>query len=442
MAASKHANNQIVSFVCQKCSQPLMFEQALQIKEMVTLGNKVTEDLIMPVDTEEKDPGTAEDGVKQSYPYARLDDVPSGDRMTSDNEESEDSKLDAKIERTRKQITVAEEFFDLLSSHCVVDHPLCKECPEAVLDGYDQQIIFSQDAAKKYQTLLERLKDQLESTDAESAKLDEELESLRQAEKELKDKLVDVEKHRNEVQEMIKKEEERKKQLDAEEEQYWQDFNQFQRQMLELHDEQVSVEYQLAYSNDQLHRLRKTNVINHAFHIWHNGLFGTINGFRLGRLTTVPVEWSEINAAWGQATLLLYTLARKVQFTFKRYRLIPYGNQSFIKSTEGKENELPLYGGGGMKFFWDAKFDAAMVAYIDCLQQFKRMIETSNRHFTLPYKIVKENIGDSNETYSVKMRFNSLEQWTKAMKFMLTNLKWALTWVTTTDITSEVKKFQ
>ena len=33
-------------------------------------------------------------------------------------------------------------------------------------------------------------------------------------------------------------------------------------------------------------------------------------------------------------------------------------------------------------------------------------------------------------TYSVKMQFNSEEQWTKAMKYMLTNLKWGLAWVT------------
>lgn len=52
-------------------------------------------------------------------------------------------------------------------------------------------------------------------------------------------------------------------------------------------------------------------------HIWHNGLFGTINGFRLGRLTTIPVEWSEINAAWGQATLLLYTLEQKSSVHFQ-----------------------------------------------------------------------------------------------------------------------------
>jgi hypothetical protein len=37
----------------------------------------------------------------------------------------------------------------------------------------------------------------------------------------------------------------------------------------------------------QLERLRRTNVFNDAFHIWFDGPFGTVNGFRLGRLPSV-----------------------------------------------------------------------------------------------------------------------------------------------------------
>ncbi len=42
----------------------------------------------------------------------------------------------------------------------------------------------------------------------------------------------------------------------------------------------------------------------------HDGPFATISGFRLGRTAEVPVEWDEINAAWGQAVLLLHTMAQ------------------------------------------------------------------------------------------------------------------------------------
>jgi hypothetical protein len=41
----------------------------------------------------------------------------------------------------------------------------------------------------------------------------------------------------------------------------------------------------------QLELLKRTNVLNDAFHIWHDGDFGTINNFRLGRLPNVPVSY-------------------------------------------------------------------------------------------------------------------------------------------------------
>lgn len=51
-----------------------------------------------------------------------------------------------------------------------------------------------------------------------------------------------------------------------------------------------SVENEVKYAEAQLDRLTKMNAFNSAFHIWHNGHFGTINGFRLGRLPNVPVS--------------------------------------------------------------------------------------------------------------------------------------------------------
>ena len=67
---------------------------------------------------------------------------------------------------------------------------------------------------------------------------------------------------------------------------------------------------QIDQTSAHLERLRHTNVYNDAFHIWHEGPFATISGFRLGRTPACPVEWDEINAAWGQALLLLHTLAQ------------------------------------------------------------------------------------------------------------------------------------
>lgn len=212
---------------------------------------------------------------------------------------------------------------------------------------------------------------------------------------------------------------------------YWTEYNQLKYQLFNLDDEILSAENQLAYYKQRIDKLSKTNVLNATFHIWHTGNFATINGFRLGRLPKEPVSWEEINAAWGQCVLLLHCLAKKVNLKFKRYKLVPYGNNSFIESLENKSRELPLYVSGGFMFIWTAKFDSAMVAYLDCLQQFKEHVERDESNFKLPYKMDKGKIIDSINGYSfsIKMQTNSEEQWTKALKFMLTNLKWSLAYV-------------
>ena len=91
------------------------------------------------------------------------------------------------------------------------------------------------------------------------------------------------------------------------------------------------------------HRCEATTLLTSLFLSLrrHDGHFGTINGLRLGRLPTFIVEWSEINAAWGQVVLLLHSLAKKINLVFKRYKLIPYGNHSFIQSLDPKK-DLPL----------------------------------------------------------------------------------------------------
>ena len=45
---------------------------------------------------------------------------------------------------------------------------------------------------------------------------------------------------------------------------------------------------QIDRTSAHLERLRRTNVYNDAFHIWHEGPFATISGFRLGRTPACP----------------------------------------------------------------------------------------------------------------------------------------------------------
>lgn len=60
--------------------------------------------------------------------------------------------------------------------------------------------------------------------------------------------------------------------------------------------------------NEMLGELSSINVLNDCFHIWHDGPFGTINGLRMGRLTTLPVDWEEVNAGKKKPLLLMLCL--------------------------------------------------------------------------------------------------------------------------------------
>ncbi|KAG7268042.1 hypothetical protein CRUP_000225 [Coryphaenoides rupestris] len=357
-----------VSFVCQRCSQPLKLDTSFNVLDRVTI-----QELIAPLVTvtpskqtdshegggaaaEENFVESKQDGIARKYiPPARMMSTESANSFTLIGEASDGGTM----ENLSRRLKVTSDLFDIMSGQTDVDHPLCEECTDTLLDHLDTQLNITEN------DLL-----------AELHQLKEEEEGL--------------------VQELEAVEEQRASK----------EYSEFKRQQLELDDELKSVDNQMRYCQVQLDRLKKTNVFNATFHIWHSGQFGTINNFRLGRLPSVPVE----------------------------YRLVPYGNHSYLESLTDKAKELPLYCSGGLRFFWDNKFDHAMVAFLDCVQQFKEEVEKGDTGFCLPYRMDVEkgkieDTGGSGGSYSIKTQFNSEEQWTKALKFMLTNLKWGLAWV-------------
>jgi len=328
------------------------------------------------------------------------------------------------------RLRVTSELFDMLSNNSSVDHPLCEECTDTLLQSLEQQLELAEQDSQEYEEFLANLNQETEEGSSVS-ELEQELAMLKKEEKQLVAELSNIKEENEKVDKEIEEQTKEKLRLEKEEERYWKEYSKHQQKLLWAEDEYRSLDCQLRYNQAQLDKLKKTNVFNATFHIWHSGHFGTINGFRLGRLPSVPVDWNELNTAWGQTVLLLYSLARKIKLQFARYQLVPYGNYSYVKVL-ADDKDLPLYGSGGFRLIWDTKFDAGMAAFLDCLQQFKEEVEKGDSGFCLPYEMEKGKIKDpgNGNTYSVKMQFNSEEQWTKAMKYMLTNLKWGLAWVT------------
>ncbi|KAL2770629.1 beclin-2, partial [Daubentonia madagascariensis] len=325
----------------------------------------------------------------------------------------------------------AGDISDILSGQRVVDHPLCEECTDSLLEQLDTELSLTDLDCQIYQGCLEIR--ELAGEDERDA-LQAELQDVEQEEARLARELQDVDRDHARVAADLEAAQAEAAELEEQERQYHRDYSALKWQQLELLDQLGSVQNRLWRARAQLHRLKEINVFSAAFEIREEGALGIINNFRLGCLPTVPVPWTEISAAWGQTAWLLLALANTIGLKFQRYQLVPCGNRSYLKSLADDCTELPLFCHRGQNAFLDDKFDSAMVAFLDCMQQFAEAAGKGASDLCLPYRIhvergLLEDAAGSGERYSIRTRLNTEGQWTKALKLMLVNFKWSLAWV-------------
>jgi len=125
--------------------------------------------------------------------------------------------------------------FDIMSGHSSIDHPLCEECTDTLLDQLDQQLKITDDELKDYNVFFNKLN---EKPSVDTDALSKELAELRKEEEELVRQLEEVEKEREKVAEKMEIENERSKQLAIEEKKYWTEYSEYQKELLEYQDEQ------------------------------------------------------------------------------------------------------------------------------------------------------------------------------------------------------------
>ncbi|KAF7118633.1 hypothetical protein CNMCM5793_008171 [Aspergillus hiratsukae] len=391
---------------------------------------------------------SSNNGEGQSWAGKR----PSG--APNDERESEDGSFSDQVERTNR-------LFEIISARSDIDHPVCVECTEMLVDGLQKRLVSATKERDAYISFLRDLNSSAPSADEIEA-AEESLKEALAAEEAAFEELVALEKEKAALDEEIAALEEESRQLDLEEEKFWRDRNAFALTLSEFQNERDALNMRYDHDSRQLERLQRTNVYNDAFCIGHDGYFGTINGLRLGRLTNPSVEWPEINAAWGQTTLLLATIAEKLGFQFLGYRLKPMGSMSRIEKIEyprtspaqsalgggsaettpaPKITTLDLFSSGDLPLnlpWLHRRFDAGMVAFLECLRQLGEFVETTpapvsstrrghgNAAVTglkLPYEIKRDKIGDA----SIKLGFNQNDEtWTRACKYTLTCCKFLL----------------
>ena len=371
--------------------------------------------------------------------------------------------------------------FEILSARSDIDHPICTECTELLLSSMHNRLASTNKERDAYIAFLKELKGNAPTAE-ELARAEGDLAGANAAETKAFDELLALEKEKAELEDELVDLEAESRALDLEEEAYWRSRNALDLRLAKFRDTCDALT--AAYDHDARHleRLQRTNVYNDTFCISHDGHFGTISGLRLGRLAPPNnVEWAEINAAWGSTALLLVTVAERLGFSFRGYIIRPMGSTSRIDridypqstahssaasstsssrtpsapSTPGprtqaqhhhptqqpKVTTLELFSSGDLPLgrqILHRRFNEAMVAFLDCLQQLGEFVErtdpkargareirratTDSAGLRLPYVISKDKIGGS----SIKLGVETDETWTSACKYTLTCCKFLL----------------
>ena len=185
-------------------------------------------------------------------------------------------------------VTRSERLFEILSARTDVDHPICMECSELLVEGYAKRLQVVTKERDAFVEFLKRVNAEI-PTEAEQEAQQEELRRLEEEDAEALRELEELERERAEVEAETKRLEEESRELDKEEGGFWRDRNAFTQKLDEFQNTRDCVNQQYDHDSKQLEKLQRTNVYNDTFNIGHDGYFGTINSLRLGRLPNQAV---------------------------------------------------------------------------------------------------------------------------------------------------------
>ena len=331
-----------------------------------------------------------------------------------------------------RQIETLTAIFEAASDKCQFDHPFCSSCSDSVREELDNKLSELEQDKRAYTQALTQLagagevgeEDEAGRAAGEAA----EEEEMRRKEQQLLAKLGTLQQERLALEYESQQLDDQTATLAQFESAYHAQYQSFLLHYQTMQKNQHLLTLQLAHTTTLLHQLQHTNVYDDVFHIGYDGHFGTISGFRLGRLPSQPVDWVETNAALGQVCLCVHTISRLVGANFTRYRLHPMGNFSRVSKLDEPATLYDLYGSGdswGPKLFWIRRFEVAMLGLLTCIRELGEWAAGKEKgRFSFPHAIREDRVGD----LSIKIQFHGDGKWTKAMKYMLIDVKTLLVW--------------
>ena len=261
---------------------------------------------------------------------------------------------------------------------------------------------------------------------------------------------------------------------------FWSDCTSYRYEIHQLQDDLDSKLTRREYFQSRIEKLEKANVLNDAFQIWHEGDFGTINGIRLGRTAAVQVPWTEVNSALGLVCLLASILGestvamvagketRHIQTAMamlQKFKIHPRGRWSSIAVASSSSTLSESDDSEGFPLYYDYSLlnrpyslDPGLVALLEYIQGIVQIMEWVGGHgrsqfrsmepntlysqhqsqirnedtggvgvgrgFGVPYKIQTPHVN----SLTICLHSNSEENWSKALKCLLVDLKWCISW--------------
>ena len=370
-----------------------------------------------------------------------------------------------------EHVETSTRLFEILSARSDIDHPICTECTDLILNSLKARLDASTKERDAYIAFLKNI-NQSNPTASEVSKAQASLTTTKTAESKAFAELLTLEKEKANLDEEIANLEAEALSLDEEEEAFWRERNTFAQELTSFQNERDALNAAYEHDAQQLEQLRRTNVYNDALHITSDGTFATINGLRLGRLPPKhTVDWAEINAAWGYAALLLATVADKLGFAFRGFKLKPMGSSSRIEQEEfpspqssarsgtpsssqtqkPKVHNLDLFSSGDIPLagaIIHRRINAGMIAFLECLRQLCEFVEKGNTDsqttrspqtggreqgpsnglgMKLPYRVKNDKIGNDEKGFvSIRLNASNDAEWTDACKYTLTCCKYLL----------------
>lgn len=177
----------------------------------------------------------------------------------------------------------------------------------------------------------------------------------------------------------------------------------------------------------KLQKYLQMNSLNDCFFIWFMGPFSTINNFRLGLLPSKQVDWTEINAAFGQAVLLLHIVYTKSSIPLKKFFLMPMGSFPKVAKVDDRRTQYLLYYDNSFVLFPKRNFNLALSGFVTVIHEIGEHIQRHDPTLCLPYQI---NLNNSTVNDLCYLWANDDALWTRTLKYLLCNIKWILAWYT------------